>query len=69
MYYPTERQKYRVLDTLEGSVLWAGYNRVAASENFENAVSSLTAAGIKTYVILQELDERGLYRRVKERVI
>ena len=67
MYYPNERPDYRVFDTLEGSVLWSGADRNAAIKNFEAAVESLVNQKIRTYVILQALDERGLYRIMKER--
>lgn len=67
MYYPNERPDYRVFDTLEGSVLWSGADRIAAVKKFESSAEALVKQKIRTYLILQALDERGLYRIMKER--
>ena len=69
MYYPGQRPPYRVMDTTSGTVVWSGSDRTAASANFENSVESFRQAGIKTYIILQGLDEKGIYRRMRERMI
>ena len=69
MYYPGPRPPYRVFDTHTGTVVWSGTDRKAASANFENSVESYRQAGIRTYIILQGLDEKGIYRRMKERLI
>lgn len=67
MYYPNERPDYRVFDTLEGSVLWSGADRIAAVKNFESSAEALVKQKIRTYLILQALDQRGLYRIMRER--
>lgn len=69
MYYPETRAPYRVFDTCSGTIVWSGSDRTAASANFENSVESFKNAGIKTYIILQGLDEKGIYRRMRERMI
>lgn len=69
MYYQGPRPPYRVFDTHTGTVVWSGTDRKAASANFENSVESYRQAGIRTYIILQGLDEKGIYRRMRERMI
>lgn len=69
MYYPNERPDFRVFDTLEGSVLWSGVDRTAALRNFESAVEAYIKQDLKSYLILQGLNEKGLYKTLKGRII
>jgi len=69
MYYPNERPDFRVLDTLAGSVVWSGSDRVTAGRNFENAVESYIKQEMSSYLILQGLNEKGLYKTLKGRII
>lgn len=47
--------KYRVLNQNDGTVLWAGSGKREATRNYQNALDSMQAAGIHTYITLQEL--------------
>ena len=60
--------KYRVLNQNDGTILWAGSGKREASRNYQNALDSLQAAGIHTYITLQELKGER-YQSVKGRIV
>lgn len=60
--------KFRVFDQNDNSIVWAGSGRREASSNFENAVQAIRAAGLHTYLTLQEL-KAGSYHTLKGKVI
>lgn len=60
--------KYRVLDQNDGTILWAGSGKREASRNYQNALESMQAAGIHTYITLQELTG-DRYKSLKGRVV
>lgn len=60
--------RFRVFDQNDQSIVWAGSGKREASGNFENAVQAIRAAGIHTYLTLQEL-KAGSYHTIKAKVI
>ena len=60
--------RFRVISAHDESIYWAGSGRREASSNFENAVSSVKAAGLHDYILLQELIN-GSYHTLRGRVI
>lgn len=60
--------RFRVFDQNDSSIIWAGSGKREASSNFENAVQAFRAAGLHTYLTLQEL-KAGSYHTLKGKVI